>query len=229
VSIVRRSQGWQAEGIRATLSLDTVRLWSRGLAEPGRWTPTPSKPFKSGGDGSSPPSPPGRWTLRRGWARVAPVRPHQRRLVTQTRTRPSKGSPSPGRGPSRPLRALPHVRQPTASPLRARRPSGRLTPFGRLARGGLSSRRSSPASSPTHGTSHFEHAAPRQRLGDLPDARRVFRRLRAARPGPSHQRTRDSTTGVGCASRTTPPSSRTPASSGVDGERRERPRRAPVR
>jgi hypothetical protein len=52
-------------------------------------------------------------------------------------------------------------------------------------------------------------------VGDLPDERRVFHRLRAARPGPSHPRTRNSTTGVGCGSRTTPPTSRTPTSSGV--------------
>jgi hypothetical protein len=75
-----------------------------------------------------------------------------------------------------PCALFPTSGDPAASPLRSRRLPGRLTPFGRLARGGLSSRRSSPASLPAHEASRFVHArqndgwAPIGRPAGLPQA-----------------------------------------------------------
>jgi hypothetical protein len=85
---------------------------------------------------------------------------------------------------------LPDVRRPTTPPLRGRRPPGRLTLVGRLARGGLSSRRFSPAFASAARLSLFDHPVKLQVLVTLRTPGGSSAGLRAARPGPSRPRTR---------------------------------------
>jgi hypothetical protein len=63
-------------------ALEYGRMASGVFAGLGRSTLTPAEPFKSGGDGFLPP---GRLTLRRGRARVAPARSPKGGMATVRR------------------------------------------------------------------------------------------------------------------------------------------------